>query len=107
MTVQYDGILHSVFSEHGECLLCYDGGDVVWFSEGEIKKIEHLNGAVQHAKWNKKLQCWHIAGWREECVLSLDSTKRAQLEEIPVQIIECMDYFYLVLNNGHFKRSSL
>ena len=107
MTVPFEGILNSVFSNNGEYLLCYDGGDVVWFSNGEVKKIEHLNGAVQHAKWNEKLQHWHIAGWREECVLTLDSTQRAQLEEIPVQIIECMDHFYLVLNNGHFMRSSL
>jgi len=106
-TVPFDGILISVFSDSGEHLLCYDGGDVVWFSNGEIQKIEQLNGSVQHAKWNKQSQNWHIAGWREECVLSRYAFERAKLKEIPVQVIECMDSFYLVMNDGSFIRSSL
>lgn len=105
--IPFEGILNSVYSSNGRHLLCFDSGDIVWFSNGEIQKSESLNGAVQHAVWNEKLERWHIAGWREECVWSMNEMKRSQLDEIPVQIVECADHTYVLMNNGHFVRSTL
>ena len=105
--IPFDGILNPVYSSNGKHLLCFDSGDIVWFSNGEIQKSESLNGAVQHAVWNEKFERWHIAGWREECVWSMNEMKRSQLDEIPVQIVECADHTYVLMNNGHFVRSTL
>jgi hypothetical protein len=33
--------------------------------------------------------------------------KRSQLDEIPVQIVECANHTYVLMNNGHFVRSTL
>ena len=107
IVIPFEGILNSVYSANGKHLLCFDSGDIVWFSNGEIQKSEPLNGPVQHASWNEASQQWHIAGWREECVWSLDELKRSQLAEIPVQIVESMGHSYVVMNNGHFIHSTL
>lgn len=106
-TVPVDGILTSVYSTDNQHLLCFEDGKVVWYANGEVRKQEQLNGAIQHALWNHEHQHWHIAGWREECVVSLEATKRSKLNEIPVQIMNHKKAVYVVLNNGRFLHSSL
>lgn len=104
-TIEHDGILESVYSNHDNHLLCYQSGHVLWHSPEGIQKSVKLSGPVQHALWNSDQASWHIGGWREEVQISLSEHHRSSLREIPVQIVQHGDSTLLLLNDGTFIHS--
>ena len=104
--VEYDGILNSVYSHDENHLLCYESGDVIWHRAETPQKQFKLKGPVQHAVWSEQHEAWHIAGWREEVLVSDTNMQRHIFDDIPVQLVEYNDSTLVLMNSGEFISSS-
>ncbi len=104
--LEFDGILNSVYSFEENHLLCYESGDVVWHRTDAPQVHLKLKGPVQHAIWSSQHDAWHIAGWREEVLLSETNKERHVIDDLPVQILNYNDSSLLLMNNGAFVESS-
>ena len=104
--IEFDGILNSVYSHDENHLLCFDSGDVIWYRTGTPQKHFKLKGPVQHAIWSEQHEAWHIAGWREEVLVSDTKDQRHVFNEIPVQIFVHNDSTLILMNSGEFLPSN-
>jgi len=104
--VEYDGILNSVYSHDENHLLCYESGDVIWHRAETPQKHFKLKGPVQHAVWSEQHEAWHIAGWREEVLVSETKDQRHVFNDIPVQIVAYNDSTLVLMNSGEFISSN-
>ncbi|MFQ3316638.1 MAG: hypothetical protein ACI8T6_000049 [Candidatus Poseidoniaceae archaeon] len=104
--VEYDGILNSVYSHDENHLLCYESGDVIWHRADTQQKHFKLKGPVQHAVWSEQHEAWHIAGWREEVLVSDTNMQRHIFDDIPVQLVEYNDSTLVLMNSGEFISSN-
>ena len=104
--IEFDGILNSVYSHDENHLLCFDSGDVIWYRTETPQKHFKLKGPVQHAIWSEQHEAWHIAGWREEVLVSDTKDQRHVFNEIPVQIFVHNDSTLILMNSGEFLPSN-
>ena len=104
---ELDGTLDKVEAIGSNRLLVLKNGHIYWYKQGQLLCEASTSGPIQGVLFNKELNSWYLAGWREELELMENDFKRYENREVVVQHVRSNDHLWAVTNDGMMNHSFL